>query len=61
MVKLKVFLGVTILVLLVLLPVGCGRPATPEGPEDARDEVLGYLRENVRGVVESRCRCGMTP
>lgn len=47
MIKLKVFLGVTILVLLVLLPVGCGGPATPEGPEDARDAVLAYLHENV--------------
>jgi len=47
MIKLNVFLGVTILVLLVLLSVGCGRPATLEGPKDARDAVLAYLRENV--------------
>ena len=47
MIKLNVFLGVTILVLLVLLSVGCGRPATLEGPKDVRDAVLAYLRENV--------------
>ena len=47
MIRRKVFLGVIILVLLVMLPLGCGSPATPESPEDARDAVLSYLRENV--------------
>ena len=47
MIRRKVFLGVIILVLLVMLPLGCGSPATPESPEDARDAMLSYLRENV--------------
>ncbi len=51
MIKPKVYLGLAVLVLLVLLPVGCGGPATPEGPEDARDAVLAYLRESVRDDV----------
>jgi len=51
MVKLNVFLGATILVLLAMFPVGCGSPAMPESPEGARDVVLSYLNENVNEGV----------
>lgn len=51
MIKLRVFIGFTILALLVLFPIGCERSAEPKGPEDVRDEVIEYLREDVREDV----------
>lgn len=51
MIKIELFLVVTILALLVLLPMGCGRTTTLENPEDARDAVLSYLEENVNENV----------
>jgi len=49
--KTRVSLGITILVLLVILIIGCGNPAMPESPQDARDIVLSYLHENVNEDV----------
>jgi len=46
MIRLKVFFTFTVLALIVMLPMGCGSQAGPESPEDARDAVLSYLREN---------------
>ena len=49
--KLKAFIGVIILALLVLFPMGCERSPALKGPEDVRDEVVEYLRENVSDDV----------
>jgi hypothetical protein len=51
MIKPKIILGVAIITVLVSLLSGCGQQATPESPEDARDVVLTYLRENIREDV----------
>ena len=51
MIKPKIILGVAIITVMVSLLSGCGQQATPESPEDARDVVLTYLRENIREDV----------